>query len=830
VKLYDRFGARGFHSSFITTFGIDFDAYENICLNRLRGAGCTNNFVLPDARMLSYALDGASQLPRYAGRLYVASGMRAPRGGVFHSKLFLRMGRRMGELLVGSANMTAPGLAGNRELMGMVECGLEETGERRIIASAWSYLKVRLDQTLSGVQQQLTWMQSRSPWLADTEPAVGQTTLRDHSQAAFLTSDDQLGIAQQFIALVAERPVSRLIVISPYWDEGLTALKHLIAQLAPRETILLIEPKRRLFPAAALKDLPNLKLADISALDPLRFFHAKAIIAQTGQADHVLFGSANCTTAALGTTSYHGINEEACLYRRLPPQAAIQSLAIEKLLTDEHAVDGSTLKPLEQEDELNLSEQAQRDPGRFECIFDTLMWWPPEGTANASAIELLDADSNELAAPLMPLETEPPLRRFRLANIKERPAFARLKYLDGKTSARAIVTLSDALKHSAKEARSKRAEAAASLLSEETYEGFWMLEALDVLEAAEEQGADDAKTITRKRSNADKSEPPTEHHRTLDYENFIAGRQLRSEGGMTAPSSLAGSELSLVRGFLNRILGIDRPDETYAEIQKDEDLSGAFDLGDETADAQRAIEGGEEFAAPIPKIPKDQDLEKINEKLKRERRKAHADQIIAAVSSFDERIHKRAATGHLSAIDVLRLRALIVVVAAAGYGNVQASADDKRSPMQAFPATGEVNSWPRLLGRVLFIFFGGNKPAIHALRLDASFAELTADIKESWATSFWAIQICLDATRRNRGNANLMKSLEGLAQRLYAITQLQDAELTGIEITNVIKAMNDRYAQRLGFDPDTIERAQLNEIAKLHSDDLGRGRLRERKL
>lgn len=514
----------------------------------------------------------------------------------------------------------------------------------------------------------------------------------------------------------------------------------------------------------------------------------------------------------------------------MPPQAAVQSLAIEKLLTDEHAVDGSTLKPLEQEDELNLSEQEQRDPGRFECVYDTLIWWPPKSTAKASVIELLDADSNEVPALLTPLETEPPLRRFRLANIKERPAFARLRYLDGKTSARAIVILADALKQTAKEARSKRAEGAATLLAEETNEGFWMVEALDVLEAAEERDADDAKTITRKRHGAEKPEPPPEHHHTLDYEHFIAGRHLRSEDHVMAQSSLAGSELSLVRGFLNRILGIDRPDEANADILKEEDHSGAFDLADETADAQGAIEGGEEFPAPKSKGLEDQNEVRNKEKMKRERRKAHAGQIIAAINSFDERIHKRATTGHLSAIDVLRLRALIVVVAAAGYGKSQSASDDKRTSMQAFPATGDVNSWPRLLGRVLFIFFGGNKPAIHALRLDASFVELTADIKESWATSFWAIQICLDVTRRNRGSANLIKSLEGLAQRLYAITQLQDAELTGIGITDVIKAMNDRYAQRLGFDPDTIERAHSNEITKLRSNDLGRGRLREGKL
>ena len=97
--------------------------------------------------MLSYALEGASAPPQYAGRLYSVAGMNASSNGVFHSKVFLRLGRRSGELLVGSANMTSPGLAGNRELVGMVECSAEDSGERRIVAAAWSYLAARLDQS-----------------------------------------------------------------------------------------------------------------------------------------------------------------------------------------------------------------------------------------------------------------------------------------------------------------------------------------------------------------------------------------------------------------------------------------------------------------------------------------------------------------------------------------------------------------------------------------------------------------------------------------------------------------------------------------------------------
>jgi hypothetical protein len=155
-----------------------------------------------------------------------------------------------------------------------------------------------------------------------------------------------------------------------------------------------------------------------------------------------------------------------------------------------------------------------------------------------------------------------------------------------------------------------------------------------------------------------------------------------------------------------------------------------------------------------------------------------------------------------------------MVIAAAGHSGTRSATDNTRTTMQAFPTTDDAHTWPRLLGRALFIFFGGNKPAICDLHVDASFDDLTADIKESWAGCLWAIQASLDSARKHSGNANLVTSLQSLAQRIYAITNLQNTELAGLEITGVIRAMNERYGKRLGLDPSAIEKAHLNEAAK----------------
>ena len=330
MKLYERFGDKGFHTTLMTSFGIDFDAYENIVLSRLRGSGCHNNILIGDRAMLTYALEGASAPPRAAGRLYSVTGARAR--GVFHPKIVLQLGRKRGRLMVSSANITAPGLAGNLEIGAAIECTQEESAERHLVAQAWQYLARLFDPADQAAAQQLGWMRARTSWLFDTEPAETILTLQDGTPAAFLASGQPEGIAARYTQLVAGERVQRLIVISPYWDDDLEALRYLSDQLAPDELIILIDPDRALFPAPALDALPQARLLDVREFSEGRFVHAKALIAQTATADHALFGSANCTLAALGTAQFPGTNEEACLYRRLPPQAASASLKLDRIL------------------------------------------------------------------------------------------------------------------------------------------------------------------------------------------------------------------------------------------------------------------------------------------------------------------------------------------------------------------------------------------------------------------------------------------------------------------------------------------------------------------
>ena len=485
MKIYERLGDSGFHTSIISTFGIDFDAYESIALTRLRAAGCRNNVVIVDENMLVSALDGTSALPRMAGRQYSVSGASA--AGVFHPKLFLQIGRRKGRLMVASANTTATGLARNLELAGIIECTDKASDEQRIIASAWRYLAGRIDPEKHALARHIAWMQSRASWLRQAEVATGAVTLADGTTAAFLATGESTGVMNRFMALIGQDRIARLIVLSPYWDEDLAALRGLVSGLQPSESFLMIDGRRALFPGPALKHVPAAQLVDLASFGKGRFIHAKLIIASSADVDHVLFGSANCTVAALGTPTFAGANEEACLYRRLPTGEAIAALGLDAVLAEGQTLDGQTLPPLIAANDLEADETGRRNPGVFECADDTLTWWAPNAAISSTArIELLDKDGAPIECVLEPMVgIVGGTSRFRIIGAKKRPDFARLRFPIGSESAIAVIARIESLIAAARDYESKAAKKAAERLDEETEIDLSLLEVLDDLEAAE---------------------------------------------------------------------------------------------------------------------------------------------------------------------------------------------------------------------------------------------------------------------------------------------------------------------------------------------------------
>ena len=291
----------------MTTHAFSAQAFEDVPFPKLRGAGCRNIAILANKALLdmSFAEYGA---PRYAGVLYHLAKMSV--GGAFHPKMTLLVGPEKGRLLIGSANLTALGLAGNKELVADVRYSATDKDNAALFGEALNYLRSYVPTEDPWFGDALNRAFRYSPWLRE---AAEMEALGDQSDIRLLADKLDQTFLDQIEAAVANDEIERLVVLSPYWDANLEGLGRLRNVLGMPPTDILIDPLAAQFPVSVL-DGATVELFDLREERSSRFVHAKAFIACGKEWDHVISGSMNCSLPALlGPTIPRG-NAELGLY------------------------------------------------------------------------------------------------------------------------------------------------------------------------------------------------------------------------------------------------------------------------------------------------------------------------------------------------------------------------------------------------------------------------------------------------------------------------------------------------------------------------------------
>lgn len=789
MKLFDAFRESGYHTTIATTFAIDFAAYEQIALSRLRETGCMNNIVLADARMLTWSLDDPERPPRQAGRQYSLVGADTP--GLFHPKLTLQLGVDRARLIVASANLTGSGLAGNLEVVGEIRVGPGDEAHVALIQEALAFLERYIPSTETGARKQLEWARARAAWLQQPAPA------RDPLAARLLASG-AAAIGQRFVELVAGEPVSRLVVLSPYWDESLGAVRSLQAALKPRKTALLIQPRRALFPG---KKGVKAQLFDLGSLAGPRdrFAHAKVLIVQTRRADHVLYGSTNCTVAALGAGPNAGANVEAALYRRMAPGAAVEALGMLEVL-DGQPLDDEEIEPYVRAEDIPLEQAAQRQPGHFHLRGRQLTWTAaPAYDKPDTQLELLDVDQQLLMAAVPAIEGAGRVLQLDLA---EAPRFARARV--GKlVSAVGVVHIEEELLQNMRVMSSKKIQNGLDKLAGPEVEGLFLYEALELIDAEETKFAAAAGRGARKRMQA-QAAPAV----TLTYDEFMRARASGPPPDRVPGNSLASSYVNEVRAFLNVLIGVDEARLGVADAG-DGALAIPLGLGDETADGESALESGgyDELEAAPPPAPDETKTPPATREADTERA------IAAAVKRFNERLDVAMRHRELTTRDLLRVRVLLTVILASGSTRILRPLPSAGAGAPVLLARGD-DGWPRLAGQVLFKLFGTELPAMHQVKLEADESgQVPVDLLECFATCMWAVGALALARDERSVSSEVARHAHKRAAEIYGMTILESELLKGEAINKVMLALNDRYAKRLGVDPTELMEQHARMVA-----------------
>lgn len=741
-------GSRPFHTAIATTFSIEFAALEEVMLPQLMASGATNLLTVADERMASMSLSDGSQLPMQLGRDYELFSPQAA-DGLFHPKILLQVGRKAGRLFVGSANITAAGLAGNAETVLELECQDEPGPEQEVIRSAWRYVSDLVPREPSAARDALDWAADRATWLMGPVSDTPQH-LEDGTAIAFLAKGGLTGIGSRFVELVGADTIQRLVVASPYWDGQLVALGDVVRRLRPTSTVILLDADGHEFPLDAPLPEPIEFKAFPSRLAG-RFKHAKFLVASTEAHDHVLVGSANCTVAALGREGFAGSNHEACIYRRLPRDRALEALGLVDCIEAE-AVDLDDIDRKEPSPAIPLEDIAARRPGSFELDGSLLTWTPPSSISGTGRILMLDAGGCRIGEVDFAMEGQ---RDVRLSlplsfDRPERTSFALVSQGEW-ISARAHVTHRGLLRLRRREvATGSVARAVAAFDAGEDFD-LWMHGAFEELARADLTDRP-TPSISPVRSRQDRSEGAPDAPRELSYDEFMETRSLDARSGEQRESSLAGTHSDSVRSFLNMLVGrFDTPseeDNAWLDLQ-DED--GEEKLEAETQQAEQ-------------REPSRADDERVNETQVDARQFEKMVRLYAStVTSMEE---------PLGANDVLRVRFwLMMLLHKARHPGLP----------NGLETSSEEQGWPRMAVRVIAAFFCGKRPPVTRLMIAREYTEMPVDFLECWATVLWtidAIGALLSGSVRHRQFLIFVNRARSDVARLLGLTPTEMASDT----------------------------------------------------
>jgi hypothetical protein len=800
VKLYQELKDGGYNSSIGSTFNVDITFYDQIVQHRLQLVGCANNVLLVDANMWRQTVGAEVFTPKNIGRSYVLWPVDASSDGgtgysCFHPKLFVQLGQKQGRLIVGSANMTLKGHAHNREILTKINWshrdeGAEAEAARSLIRQAYDYLSGFLDRAVPSIEHKLTQMERDAPWLMETEPAQGVFDLDDGERVGLLFGRAQSGgIARRFADWTDNEQINRLTIVSPYWNEKLDAAHYLRDRFGSAETFFLVQPETVSFPASGdvVREFHPREL-EVSENDASRFLHAKIIVAEGVQFDHVLIGSANCTFAALGSDGHHGLNHEACLYRRLPTGWAKRYLDLD---ADQYRpIDWDTLtQKLGPEDDLDDISSMPGLPGMVEKSGAHLMWWPSEKMdPTAAQCLILDDDGaikHELKVGQLAHKGHV---LFIVPDIQLSITMVKFRFSDGSVSSVAYVHDRDALRKTSRGSGGSNIQKAIDALRTGENDAIAFLDILHRLKSDDYSEIEISQNVSTRRTGQSAGTPTEEPAdepgptdvKTYTVEEFLRGREQTTltatgrSGILSAHDATFTDLLDMLRhvsfGHVVTVPLIGEPQKLDDSIYDDEN-SNPDDDEEPSNSGDVASQGVSNGNSEKRERPPNSDIPRAKEKLHKE------------VQSFSQRLRDEAKQDTIPYRLALEFWLHLIMLA------LGIRATDNQRVLSCEPKD-EDGYYPRLVVTLLSYFYVHPAPSVFGkLELDRDQDIIPDDIFDLISMSAWSV--CLSfAIDEGIGANSLVRYLTPVADQIYGVIKAASVAINADEMRGRISELN----------------------------------------
>ena len=287
-----------YHTAIITSFNFDIAYFDSKILPKLEMNDTKNILLFIDHKEFEKSIEDIKN--SYIGKKYNVVPFKM--SSSFHPKLFLMLGDDIAKLIIGSINQTHKGYMSNQEIFNVYAYDKNENiNNLSIIQKAVLFIKKLIEK--SEINDEIVYLLNNLYYLDFKS---------DQDDTYFLDSYDEPIINQ--VQAIIEEPIKQIDIAVPFYDDKLLAYKQIEEQFNCSNIKLYVQNEKSTFPVEYNVDNEIAKnifiFGKITCNESENFYHGKVIRFITNNNSYILFGSSNCTLAALCKSYKSGGNLE----------------------------------------------------------------------------------------------------------------------------------------------------------------------------------------------------------------------------------------------------------------------------------------------------------------------------------------------------------------------------------------------------------------------------------------------------------------------------------------------------------------------------------------
>ncbi|MEG2600799.1 MAG: hypothetical protein RSA15_03705 [Bacilli bacterium] len=288
-----------YHTAIITTFNFDINFFDTKVVPKLEINDIKNILLFVDAKEFEKSIE--SICSSYVGKKYNVIPVKM--NASFHPKLFLMLGEDAAKLIIGSFNQTRAGYLTNQEIYNCFEYdNSENIGNLNLIQSVMHFIENLIK--IIDVKDEIV----------DILHNIYYLGVKSTAKNEYFISSFQDSIIEQLKKIIVNKVTSIQIAV-PFYDDELRALKDISSIFECSDIKLFVQNGKSTFPIKYNEENDIIKkifkFGKIGFNESDNFYHGKVIKFNTNSESYILYGSSNCTLAALFKSFRDGGNIES---------------------------------------------------------------------------------------------------------------------------------------------------------------------------------------------------------------------------------------------------------------------------------------------------------------------------------------------------------------------------------------------------------------------------------------------------------------------------------------------------------------------------------------